>query len=83
MSNCTCRPLENPTVMGSCGCPIHGMKALWVEVERLQALDVVSAEKYRQLFEAAEDMRSYVPDYFAEKWGHDEALRAARKVLET
>jgi hypothetical protein len=29
----------------------------------------------------AEDMRAYVPDYFAKKWHHDEALERAREVL--
>lgn len=37
----------------------------------------------RLLLEAAEDMRPYVPDYFAKKWEHDEALARAREVLST
>lgn len=28
MSRCDCAPASNPTVIGACACPIHGMKAL-------------------------------------------------------
>jgi hypothetical protein len=27
-STCTCVPSDNPTVVGACACPLHGMKAL-------------------------------------------------------
>jgi hypothetical protein len=48
---------------------------LRVENERLR-------KAFAELLEGAQDMRSYVPDYFANKWRHDEALGAARKALE-
>lgn len=35
-----------------------------------------------ELLEEAVDMRSYVPEYFAKKWSHDDALDAARRVLD-
>lgn len=35
----------------------------------------------RDLYEDAQDMRSYVPDYFAKKWKHDEALARAATAL--
>jgi hypothetical protein len=35
-----------------------------------------------ELLEVAEDMRSYVPDYFAEKWKHDEGLAVARAAFD-
>lgn len=37
---------------------------------------------FAALLEAAEDMRGYVSDYFAEKWDHDGELARARAVLE-
>lgn len=35
----------------------------------------------RDLLEVAEDMRPYVPDYFAKKWDHDAGLARARAAL--
>jgi hypothetical protein len=37
---------------------------------------------YEELLDLAMDMRSYVPEYFAEKWKHDEGLSAAREALD-
>ncbi len=41
----------------------------------------VPLSDFKALLEEAEDMRTYVDDYFAEKWGHDEALEKARAVV--
>ena len=38
-------------------------------------------EALRALIEDAEDMRSYVPEIFQEKWGHKEAIDKARAAL--
>src|SRR5207253_2503648 len=46
---------------------------LATEVERLR-------EAFADLLEAAQDMRDYVPEQFAKKWHHDEALDCARVV---
>lgn len=48
--------------------------SLVAENERLR-------EAFAALLEEARDMRSYVPDYFAKKWHHDEALEAAQTAL--
>jgi hypothetical protein len=42
---------------------------------------MVPLAAFQDLLEQAEDMRPYVPDYFAKKWHHDEALDRARAVL--
>lgn len=53
----------------------------------LDLLERTEAERERleralwELLEGAEDMRGYVSDFFAEKWGHDEYLARARTVL--
>jgi hypothetical protein len=44
------------------------------EVDRLRAALV-------DLLEEARDMRSYVPEYFAKKWKHDEALERAAMAI--
>lgn len=33
---CNCTPPGDPSVIGACGCPVHGMKALIDEVGRLR-----------------------------------------------
>ena len=38
-------------------------------------------EALATLIEDAEDMRSYVPEIFQEKWGHKKAIDKARAVL--
>ena len=38
-------------------------------------------EALTDLLEVAEDMRAYVPEYFATKWEHDEGLARAREAL--
>lgn len=50
------------------------VQALLDEIGRLR-------EAFADLYEEALDMRSYVPDYFAEKWKHDEALERAKSAL--
>lgn len=52
-------------------------------VER-QAGEIVEArEEFRVLLEeTAEDMRPYVSDFFAEKWGHDRGLERAHDYLD-
>lgn len=56
------------------------------EATRTIARLAAERDRYRAaLVEALEemvDMRSYVPTYYAEKWGHDAAIEAVRSVLE-
>lgn len=40
-----------------------------------------AVDAFKDLLEGAEDMRPYVSDYFAEKWGHDGYLERARAAL--
>lgn len=47
--------------------------------ERLRAEELFAA--FNELLDGAEDMRPYVSDYFAEKWGHDEYLSNARAAI--
>ena len=49
--------------------------------ERLRADRDAYKAALADLLEEAQDMRSYVPEYFAKKWKHDEALDRARAVL--
>lgn len=35
-ADCNCTPPDNPSVMGACACPVHGMKALQAEIEHLR-----------------------------------------------
>jgi hypothetical protein len=50
-----------------------GVAAMRAENERLRT-------EFVELLDEAKDMRSYVPDYFAKKWKHDEALERAIAV---
>lgn len=51
-------------------------------VERQEAaLNEAQLEFRVFLEETAEDMRPYVSDFFAAKWGHDEGLERARNYL--
>ena len=50
------------------------VRALQIENERLRAA-------LRDAVEGMADMRPYVEDYFAEKWGHDAYIARARAAL--
>jgi hypothetical protein len=43
----------------------------------LLAVVLVDFEDFDDLLDVAKDMRPYVPDYFAEKWKHDEQINRA------
>jgi hypothetical protein len=62
----------------------NALKGSMIEPAELQAVtmerDMLRAA-LAELLEDARDMRSYVPDYFAEKWRHDEALERAARAL--
>ena len=40
-------------------------------------------EELRNALEGMEDMRGYVSDYFAEKWGHDEYIARVKAAIKT
>lgn len=54
--------------------------------ERSQRAEAEAARLRAELaaaLELAEDMRAYVPDYFAEKWKHDEGMERLRSAVES
>lgn len=52
-----------------------------MRTERLQARVEVLTAALTDALEGLEDMRPYVSDYFAEKWGHDGYITRARAAL--
>lgn len=51
------------------------------ERDRLARQVTAATDGLRDLLEGALDMRSYVPDHFAEKWDHDSYIERATAVL--
>lgn len=41
-------------------------------------LEAVWCEEYEFLLDLAEDMRGYVPQYFADRWDYDASLERSR-----
>jgi hypothetical protein len=71
--------------------PMHALLGLRIAAIRstIVSAEVVRAdihrgavEAFRDLLDEAKDMRAYVPEQFAKKWKHDEALERAQAWLD-
>ena len=58
---------------------IHYAARAYLAAEDAAVADLLGALK--EALEGMEDMRAYVPDYFATKWGHDDAIARARDAI--
>ena len=59
----------------------EGMEDPEKEIAALRADNQMLVDALEEAIEGMEDMIGYVPDYFREKWKHDDCIKEAREAL--